>query len=70
MDMTDKVIPHKDLEKVALKWAEIIHSKSPTAIPISSVILLKNTEHSLTSKQTATLTMFLVAGPSKVIHLM
>jgi naphthoate synthase len=32
MGMANKVIPHKDLEKVALEWADTINSKSPTAI--------------------------------------
>ncbi|MDF1663216.1 MAG: 1,4-dihydroxy-2-naphthoyl-CoA synthase, partial [Planctomycetota bacterium] len=32
MGMANKVIPHKDLEKVALEWAETINSKSPTAM--------------------------------------
>ncbi|MFZ4403750.1 MAG: 1,4-dihydroxy-2-naphthoyl-CoA synthase [Pseudobdellovibrionaceae bacterium] len=32
MGMVNAVIPHKDLEKVALDWAAEINSKSPTAI--------------------------------------
>ena len=32
MGMANKVVPHKDLEKVALEWAETINSKSPTAM--------------------------------------
>ncbi|MBY0517200.1 MAG: 1,4-dihydroxy-2-naphthoyl-CoA synthase [Bacteriovoracaceae bacterium] len=32
MGMVNKVVPHADLEKVALEWAEMICSKSPTAI--------------------------------------
>ncbi|MBG93405.1 MAG: 1,4-dihydroxy-2-naphthoyl-CoA synthase [Chloroflexi bacterium] len=31
MGMANKSVPHKDLESVALEWAEIINSKSPTA---------------------------------------
>ena len=31
MGMVNKVVPHADLEKVALEWAEIINAKSPTA---------------------------------------
>jgi naphthoate synthase len=30
--MVNKVVPHKDLEKVALEWAAEILTKSPTAI--------------------------------------
>ena len=30
--MVNEVIPHKDLEKVALEWAEEMNSKSPTAM--------------------------------------
>lgn len=32
MGMVNAVIPHKDLEKVALEWAKEINSKSPTAM--------------------------------------
>lgn len=32
MGMVNEVIPHKDLEKVALEWAKEINSKSPTAM--------------------------------------
>ncbi len=32
MGMVNKVIPHKDLEKVALEWAAIMNNKSPTAM--------------------------------------
>ena len=32
MGMANKSIPHADLEKVALEWAETINSKSPTAM--------------------------------------
>ena len=32
MGMVNKVVPHADLENVALEWAEIINSKSPTAM--------------------------------------
>jgi naphthoate synthase len=32
MGMVNKVVPHKDLEKVALEWAAEILTKSPTAI--------------------------------------
>ncbi len=32
MGMVNKVVPHKDLEKVALEWCETINTKSPTAI--------------------------------------
>jgi naphthoate synthase len=32
MGMINKVVPHRDLEKVALEWAELINSKSPTAM--------------------------------------
>ncbi len=32
MGMVNAVIPHKDLEKVALEWAAEINSKSPTAM--------------------------------------
>ena len=32
MGMVNKVVPHADLEKVALDWADIICRKSPTAI--------------------------------------
>lgn len=32
MGMANKVIPHADLEKVALEWADTINSKSPTAM--------------------------------------
>ena len=32
MGMINRVVPHKDLEKVALDWAERINAKSPTAI--------------------------------------
>ena len=30
--MVNKVVPHDDLEKVALEWGELINSKSPTAM--------------------------------------
>lgn len=32
MGMANAVIPHKDLEKVALEWAQEMNSKSPTAM--------------------------------------
>lgn len=32
MGMVNKVVPHADLEKVALEWARTINSKSPTAM--------------------------------------
>jgi naphthoate synthase len=32
MGMVNKVVPHDDLEKVALEWGELINSKSPTAM--------------------------------------
>ncbi len=32
MGMVNAVVPHKDLEKVALEWAEEMNSKSPTAM--------------------------------------
>lgn len=32
MGMVNRVVPHKDLEKVALEWSQEINSKSPTAI--------------------------------------
>lgn len=32
MGMVNKVVPHQDLEKVGLEWADMICSKSPTAI--------------------------------------
>jgi naphthoate synthase len=32
MGMVNAVIPHKDLEKVALEWAQEMNSKSPTAM--------------------------------------
>ncbi len=32
MGMVNKVVPHADLEKVALEWADTICGKSPTAI--------------------------------------
>lgn len=32
MGMVNAVIPHRDLEKVALEWAEEMNSKSPTAM--------------------------------------
>lgn len=32
MGMVNKVIPHKDLENVALEWANTMNSKSPTAM--------------------------------------
>lgn len=32
MGMVNKVVPHQDLEKVALEWAEIMNNKSPTAM--------------------------------------
>lgn len=32
MGMVNKVIDHKDLEKTALEWAQVINDKSPTAI--------------------------------------
>ena len=31
MGMVNKVVPHKDLEKVALEWSHHINTKSPTA---------------------------------------
>lgn len=31
MGMVNKVVPHKDLEHIALEWAKEINSKSPTA---------------------------------------
>lgn len=31
MGMVNKVVPHQSLEKEALKWAEVINGKSPTA---------------------------------------
>lgn len=31
MGMVNKVVPHADLEKVALEWADTINAKSPTA---------------------------------------
>lgn len=31
MGMVNKVVPHQDLEKVALEWAKEINAKSPTA---------------------------------------
>lgn len=31
MGMVNKVVPHQDLEKVALEWANIANDKSPTA---------------------------------------
>jgi naphthoate synthase len=30
--MVNKVVPHADLERVALEWAREINSKSPTAM--------------------------------------
>ena len=32
MGMINRVVPHQDLEKVALEWAQIINGKSPTAM--------------------------------------
>ena len=32
MGMVDKVVPHAELENVALEWAKIIGEKSPTAL--------------------------------------
>jgi naphthoate synthase len=32
MGMVNKVVPHQDLEKVALEWGQLINSKSPTAM--------------------------------------
>lgn len=32
MGAVNKVVPHADLEKVALEWAEAINGKSPTAM--------------------------------------
>ena len=32
MGMINKVVPHQDLENVALEWGELINSKSPTAM--------------------------------------
>jgi len=32
MGMVNAVVPHSELEKVALKWGEIINGKSPTAM--------------------------------------
>jgi len=32
MGMINKVVPHQDLEKVALEWGALINSKSPTAM--------------------------------------
>lgn len=32
MGMINKVVPHEDLEKVALEWGALINSKSPTAM--------------------------------------
>ncbi|EQC45674.1 1,4-dihydroxy-2-naphthoyl-CoA synthase [Bacteriovorax sp. Seq25_V] len=32
MGMINKVVPHKDLEKVSLEWAKEMNSKSPTAM--------------------------------------
>ena len=32
MGAINKVVPHADLEKVALEWAQIINAKSPTAM--------------------------------------
>jgi naphthoate synthase len=32
MGMVNEVVPHKDLEKVALQWAKEMNSKSPTAM--------------------------------------
>ena len=32
MGMVNKVVPHEDLEKVALEWGALINSKSPTAM--------------------------------------
>lgn len=32
MGMVNKVVPHKDLEKVALEWAQTMNNKSPTAM--------------------------------------
>ena len=30
MGMVNKVVPHEDLEKVALEWGALINGKSPT----------------------------------------
>jgi naphthoate synthase len=32
MGMVNAVVPHQDLEKVALEWADIMNRKSPTAM--------------------------------------
>ena len=32
MGMVNKVVPHDELEKVALEWGHIMNSKSPTAM--------------------------------------
>ena len=32
MGMANASVPHQDLEKVALEWAGLINSKSPTAM--------------------------------------
>ena len=32
MGMVNRVVPHAELEKVALEWAGLINSKSPTAM--------------------------------------
>lgn len=32
MGMVNKVVPHKDLENVALEWARVMNQKSPTAM--------------------------------------
>ena len=32
MGIVNKVVPHKELEEVALEWGEMINSKSPTAM--------------------------------------
>ena len=32
MGAVNKVVPHADLEKVALEWAQVINAKSPTAM--------------------------------------
>jgi naphthoate synthase len=32
MGMVNKVVPHQELEKVSLEWAELINKKSPTAM--------------------------------------
>lgn len=32
MGMVNKVVPHDDLEKVALEWGDLINGKSPTAM--------------------------------------